>query len=122
MSGQKSGVTLTKSLALNQEKRGAVIGVKGYLLGKIFRIQHNQILNIGRDPAQCDVIIKGERISRMHCSIRYNALKDEYILRDCSTNGVVVDRKYKVKSNVDIRIRPGSILWIGNGENEIRLR
>lgn len=117
----KTGFTVTKSLAMNQSDGGALIGQKGFLLGKIIRLKSDTQYFLGRDSSQCDVEIKGDKVSRVHCSIIFNSKTYDYTIRDCSTNGVVVNEKYKLKKNTDTSIKPGSILLIGSEENQIRL-
>ncbi|MBP3622250.1 MAG: FHA domain-containing protein [Lachnospiraceae bacterium] len=121
MQTTNTGFTVTRSIAMNSEVAGAVIGTKGHLLGKIIKLKDKQVLVFGRDASQCDVLVKGEKVSRVHCSIRYDAKKNEYIVRDCSTNGVVVNQKYKLKKDADVRVTAGSTVWLGNSENEITL-
>lgn len=115
------GFTVTKSIEINRQEDAAIIGVKGYLLGKIYHLKSNQIIILGRDTAQCQIVIRGESVSRVHCNITYNSQTDDYTVRDTSLNGVVVDYKYRLKKNTDVRVRRGSSLCIGNDENEIIL-
>ena len=97
----KTGFTVTKSLAMNQKEGGALIGQKGFLLGKIIRLKSDTLYFLGRDSSQCDVEIKGDKVSRVHCSIMFSSKTCDYIIRDCSTNGVVVNEKYKLKKDRD---------------------
>lgn len=117
----KTGFTVTKSLAMNRKESGALIGQKGFLLGKIIRLKSDTLYFLGRDSSQCDVEIKGDRVSRVHCSILFSSKTCDYIIRDCSTNGVVVNNKYKLKKDTDSSVKPGSTLLIGSEENQIRL-
>lgn len=117
----KTRVTVSKSLAMSREEKGAIIGTKGYLLGKIFRFDSGKIIHIGRDDSQCDLIIQGDRVSRVHCWIFYDASRHQYIVCDLSTNGVVVDGKYKLTKRAEVVVQPGSTLLIGDTTNEIRL-
>ncbi|MCM1082840.1 MAG: FHA domain-containing protein [Clostridium sp.] len=117
----KTGFTVTRSLAMNQSNGGALIGQKGFLLGKIIRLKSDTLYFLGRDSSQCDVEIKGDKVSRVHCSIIFNSKTYDYIVNDCSTNGVVVNEKYKLKKGADTSVKPGSTLLIGSEENQIRL-
>lgn len=121
MSVPKTGFTVTRSLAMNQSECGALIGTKGFLLGRIIRLKSDTPYFLGRDASQCDVEIKGDRVSRVHCSIIFNSKTHDYTIRDCSTNGVAVNGKYKLKKNTDVSLKPGSILLIGSEENQLRL-
>jgi pSer/pThr/pTyr-binding forkhead associated (FHA) protein len=47
---------------------------------------------IGRDPAQCDIVLDDPRISRKHCSIF--KVNSTYILQDLgSRNGTILERE-----------------------------
>ena len=117
----KNNISVTKSIAMNKSENGAIIVTKGFLLGKIIRIDDGNEVVIGRDPAQCDIVIKGEHVSRAHLVVRYNADTEDYTLYDTSSNGTIVDEKYKLKPKTKISVKSGSKVWIGNFENEIIL-
>ena len=42
-----SRITVTRSLAMNQDDAGAIIGIKGYLIGKIIRLKPEQRVLLG---------------------------------------------------------------------------
>lgn len=47
---------------------------------------------IGRDPAQCDIVLDDPRVSRKHCSIF--KVNSTYILQDLgSRNGTILERE-----------------------------
>ncbi len=121
MESESKTFTVTRSLALNKDKSGAIIGIKGFLAGKIIHLHSNSLCLVGRDAAQCEVVIKGDSVSRVHFHIRYNTDTEDYIIKDCSKNGVIVDEKYKLKKDTDVRVKSGSKLWIGNSDNELIL-
>lgn len=116
-----SKITVTRSLALNRESTGAIIGIKGYLLGKIIRIRPDQRVLLGRDASQCDILLMGDMVSRVHCSICFDGKKGKYIVNDLSTNGILVDQKYMLKKRQNIELQPGSQLFIGSEDNVICL-
>lgn len=121
MQTAKTGFSVTKSLAMNSAKNGAIIGTKGFLLGKIIRFDNDKLITLGRDASQCDVVLKGDKISRVHCSIRYNSKTKDYSVQDHSKNGTFVDGKYRLQKGTLVNVKVGSLIWIGNDENEIRL-
>ncbi len=116
-----SKITVTRSLAMNQEDMGAIIGVKGYLVGKIIRLRKNQRVLLGRDASQCDILLKGDMVSRVHCSIQYNGQTHAYSVCDLSTNGILVDKKYMLEKRKETQIPSGSQLYIGSEDNIICL-
>ena len=87
-----SRITVTRSLAMNQDDAGAIIGIKGYLIGKIIRLKPEQRVLLGRDASQCDVVLSGDMVSRVHCSICYDGKKKTYIVNDLSTNATSIGR------------------------------
>ena len=105
-----SRITVTRSLAMNQDDAGAIIGIKGYLIGKIIRLKPEQRVLLGRDM-----------VSRVHCSICYDGKKKTYIVNDLSTNGILVDRKYMLKKRQNTELPTGSQLFIGSEDNIICL-
>ena len=66
MESVSKSFTVTRSLALNKEKRGALIGLKGFIAGKIINLDSDRYIVVGRDSAQCEVVIKGDSVSRVH--------------------------------------------------------
>ena len=116
-----SRITVTRSLAMNQDDAGAIIGIKGYLIGKIIRLKPEQRVLLGRDASQCDVVLSGDMVSRVHCSICYDGKKKTYIVNDLSTNGILVDRKYMLKKRQNTELPTGSQLVIGSEDNIICL-
>ncbi len=113
--------TVTKSLAMNREDTGAIIGVKGELIGQYIRFRPNQRFLLGRDPAQCDVILNSLYISGVHCEIWYDSQRKIYIVKDLSKNGIVVNSRYKLVKDEATEVAPGSHLLIGDTENEVIL-
>ena len=72
------------------EDNGTVIGTKGELLGVIYRIEKGEMLRIGRDSAQCQIVLKKPDVSRIHCIVRHTQ-NENYEVEDCSKNGVYVE-------------------------------
>lgn len=116
-----SRITVTRSLAMNQDDMGAIIGEKGHLIGKIIRLRPNQRVLLGRDAAQCDILIKGDMVSRVHCSIQYNGKNRQYTVCDLSSNGILVNQKYMLEKRKETQVPSGSKLYIGSEDNIICL-
>ncbi|MBQ9199555.1 MAG: FHA domain-containing protein [Lachnospiraceae bacterium] len=114
-------MTVTRSIAMNKKENGAIIGTRGFLLGKIIRISSDNDVIIGRDPAQCEIIVKGDKVSRAHLRLRYNSITEDYTLYDTSSNGTIIDEKYKLKHKTHVNVKSGSKIWLGDSDNEIML-
>lgn len=115
----KTNFTLTRSLAMNNDETGGIIGIQGYLIGKIIRLKQDTRVYIGRDESQCDIIVLGDRVSRVHCVISYS--NGGYTICDMSSNGILVNNKYMLEKNKETRLRSGTTLCIGSTENIIKL-
>ncbi len=114
-------VTVTRSLAMNREEFGTIIGVKGVLLGKYIRFKPDERVLLGRDSAQCDVVVPGIHISGVHMELRFDRKTGRYVVTDKSRNGVVLNEKFKLVKNTPTEVERGSHLLIGDTENEIVL-
>lgn len=114
-------VQVTKSLALNREETGALVFIKGTLLGTIIRIRDEKEIVIGRDPIQSDVVIRTMSVSRKHCKITFHKASGNYSLIDCSKNGVYRKDGKQLPPKTEIIIESGDELWIGDEKNIIRL-
>lgn len=61
-----------------------------YQNGKMVRKWHmlpGRTVRIGRSMSECDICIEDSMISRVHCSIRYEALENAIYVTDYSSNG-----------------------------------
>lgn len=101
---------------------GAIIGVRGSLEGAIIAIDKDMTLTIGRDPKNCNVIMEGEYVSRIHFSLNYNPEDETYMLRDFSTNGVILQNGQVTKKGSCVKLKGGQHICIGTYSEEILLR
>lgn len=111
----------THGLEVNQEKTGAIVFVKGKMLGAIIRIQDDEEIRIGRDGTLADLVVNYPVISRLHCTITYNSEYGDYTVCDFSTNGLYNEDGKKLPKEQKLRLERGSCLQLGNDENVIRL-
>lgn len=116
-----SGMTVTRSLALNRKQSGAIIGVKGQRLGDIIRIQPEVEIILGRNEAQSDILFDDPKISRKHCGIVYHSQTGNYSVCDYSRNGLYRENGERLKRGWNERILPGTAICLGNDRNIIRL-
>lgn len=116
-----SSVYITKSLCMNQTRQGGIIGIKGNLIGRRFELRNNAEVILGRDGEQCDIVIHGSKVSRIHCTIRFNFHSNDYTVCDCSQNGTLAGEEEFLIHKEKRRVKPGTILKLGNNENIIQL-
>lgn len=114
-------VYVTKSLFMKQDKGGAVVGIRGTLLGAIARLKDGEELIIGRDPAACALVIDKSIVSRKHCSVRYHRETKMYSVWDWSKNGTFRSNGQRLERGCEYRFPPGEELLIGDGDNIVKL-
>lgn len=114
-------VYVTKSLAMNREEAGALVFVKGKLLGAIIRIRDGKEITLGRDAVKSDVVISSKTISRLHCKLTYHRDTGKYTVIDYSKNGVYMSEGRRLPYNEEVEIESGEKLWIGDDENILML-
>lgn len=114
-------IMVTKSLAMNNEEKGAVIFTSGKLAGTIVRLKDGQKITLGRDVKKAEIVIEVETVSRVHCTIQYHNASNNYLVCDLSKNGVFIDNGKRLAPGTEVSLEPGSELWIGDKMNRIRL-
>lgn len=119
--GGEVSMQITHSLAMNQAKAGAVVFVKGKLLGTIIRIRSNREIKLGRDGTKSDIVVNDKAISRLHCSIMYNGETGDYVVCDYSLNGLYRENGKKLPKGKAVKLKMGDELCLGNDKNMIRL-
>ena len=76
---------------------------------------------VGANPTRCQIVINGApHVSNIHCSIRYNAQKNTYIVKDHSSNGTFVNGARLPKDQA-MEYPAGTILSLADGSNKLRL-
>lgn len=121
MKSEGGNFTVTKSIALNQEKRGAIVGLKGFLEGKIKHLESDRKYIVGREDEKCDILVEGKTVSRIHFEITYNSATKDYTVCDRSKNGTVVDGARKLPKDKEVKLKGGRRLCLGESGNEIIL-
>lgn len=121
----KKNVTVTKSLAMSGKETGAIVGVKGAMLGRIHRMEPGEEAIIGSDPNIANVLIDNNGIDKNTingklCSIRYIQESKEYIVCNLSGGYVMVDGD-ELEQDKEYTFEPGTKISIGSLANEIRL-
>lgn len=95
--------------------KGMTSGAAGYTLP-----QDRKVI-IGKSPRQANlVIVNNASISNVHCTIRYNAQKNTYSVRDHSMNGTFVNGMRLPKDSL-MEYPSGTVLTLSDGSVEITL-
>lgn len=90
---------------------------------EVFRLTSDRVTAIGRAPANT-IVLKDDRCSRSHASIRFDEEQDAWFLKDLqSRNGTLVNGR-KINSEAEFRLSPNDILIFGKSHlmflNELR--
>lgn len=98
---------------------GEIVGVTGRLKGKSFQLYEGQILVIGRDSNQCDIVLGEDAVyvSRKHCEVSFDMAQNKYLLKVVSVNGVKFDNGKKVQQNKKVYFPRGVTAYLGNEDN-----
>ena len=75
------------------EKKGHITAISGKEKGASYPISDGEEIIIGKDPKCAHIIVSNEyqKVSRIHCGIKYDAANDKYIVIDYSTNGTYIN-------------------------------
>ena len=92
-------------------KEGAITCLSGEYAGARVVVGKAPII-LGRDKEVCQLIYSGERISRQHCSISYDADNEVYKIFDFSTNGTFRADGERLKANVSNEFKAGEMFSI----------
>ena len=106
----------------SNEKNGALACLAGEYAGAAIPLRKGEELMIGRDGAFCNVVLTGNKISRKHCSIRFNVDTGRYTVTDLSSNGTYVKNGSRLISGQPTELSAGTILILGNEDNLFRLQ
>ena len=98
----------------NEARELELIAVDGPLSGQRF-VMRERRLSIGRDPAQCRVVISSEgvKVSRLHCTLRKDP-GGAVMLEDCnSSNGTFLDSGERILPGQPRRLQPNQRFYLG---------
>lgn len=116
------GKSMAKSSAVKQGKHdGTLIGIQGTYEGARIPLKGGKPVCIGRDPKACSVVIKGENVSRKHCSVTYNADDGSYSITDFSINGVYDKNGRRLETGKVNILTSGNEIHIGATDEIFRL-
>ncbi len=101
---------------------GTLKCIKGDYPSLSVDLKPNEKVVIGRDPASCSVIVGADKsdVSRTHCSIWYDPVKDAFKIKDTSSNGTFVNGQ-KLPKDQHVQIPDDSVISLGNGDNQFKI-
>lgn len=107
-------------LQKKQEPMGQVRCIKGNAVTQGFSLPQDRKVIVGKSPQNANLIINNQNVSNIHCSIRYNAFNNTYIVKDHSANGTFVNGNRLMKDTA-IEYPAGTVLSLADGSTEIML-
>lgn len=102
--------------------RGVLVGIRGAYAGAQIPFQPEESFRLGRDSGNDLVFSDAPRVSRHHCVITWHESKKQYGFLDRSSNGSFIHGQTDcLPQNIEIVLQPGTVIDIGDEENEFRL-
>ncbi|MDO5574487.1 MAG: FHA domain-containing protein [bacterium] len=101
-------------------KPGGLIGICGTYNGSKIELAVNEQIMIGRDSAECNLVIVAPKVSRKHCLIQYLG-KEGYKITDFSSNGTFRNTDERLAKQIPVVVPAGTMISLGNQENVFRL-
>lgn len=113
---------LVKRYREKQADRPMLEAVGGELAGQKIAITAESI-SIGRDPKCCQlVVLKDPKVSRCHCSIKYDNNKKKFVLTDLSsTHGTFLNNGKKLEPNVPTFISSSEMFRLGDNHTVFKV-
>lgn len=99
---------------------GQVRCIKGVATGQGFMLPEDRKVIVGKSPSKANLVINDEHVSNIHCSIRYHAATNTYLVKDHSSNGTYVNG-VRLQNNLAIEFPSGTVLSFADGKNELIL-
>lgn len=113
---------IVRTLKKKKENEPVLIGVCGEFSGQRIPVGSDNI-SIGRDAKYCQVVVLTDKnVSRCHCSIHYDKIKDKFVLTDlASTHGTYTSKTTKLEPKVPVYISSGEVFRVGDGNIAFRV-
>lgn len=99
---------------------GLVKCTKGAAIGQGFSLPEDRKVVVGKSTTNANLVIMNPNVSNVHCSIRYRADSNIYIVKDHSTNGTFVNG-VRLQKDMEMQFPAGTVLQLADGSNEITL-
>ncbi|MGN0158203.1 MAG: DUF975 family protein [Brotaphodocola sp.] len=96
-----------------ESKKGYLVGIQGEFTGANIPIERGEVLKIGRDPAQCNVVVKGTQTSRLHLIVEFDG--NAFRVTDQSSLGTFNLQGGQLPKGQAVLLQSGTYLQLGNG-------
>lgn len=100
---------------------GRVKCIKGSSNTKGYKFPQENKIIVGTNPSKCQLVfLNAPHVSNIHCSIRYDAERNTYLIKDHSSNGTYVNNVRLPKDQI-MEYPAGTILTLADGSNQLQL-
>ncbi len=93
--------------------RGFLVGVQGEFTGADIPVGFGSPLTIGKDPAQCNLVVNGPQISAVHVKVEFNGRS--FVVTDYSEAGTFDLQHGRLAKGYPTELQSGAYLQIGTG-------
>ena len=93
-----------------------IVGIRGEYAGQELTISQGEEIIMGRDAQRANLVFSSEKISKIHCKIRFDMKENCYYVTDYSKNGVTVDGGRHLENGKTERLVRGSRIMLGDSE------
>lgn len=116
--------TQETSLIVEQEIKTGVCILTGNMQGYQFELQEGKTYTIGKDSNLANILFDASynMVSRVHCTITYNAKFDKYFVIDSSLNGTYYENGTRLAKNTRTPISRGTVLKLADDMCKILLK
>lgn len=99
-----------------EQRTGSIQVISGSMNGFAAPIRDGETLCLGKDPKLANIVFTGnyEKVSRMHCTITYDAAKKHYYVVDCSSNGTFLAGKVRLEKGKRKLMLPKTVLTLAD--------
>jgi len=107
-----------------EHSEGYIEVTNGSMNGLVVPVHNEEILYLGRDPKLSNLVFTSDykRISRVHCTVTYNAKLKKYYVTDCSSNGTYLNNKERLVKGKRTSVNANTVLILGGKECTVLLR
>lgn len=107
--GGDGGETVMTTSKSKPQILGFLVVKRGRRKNEKFDLTKTDII-IGRSPKCCDIILEDDEVSKIHCRIRKDPDKNEFLFFDCgSTNGTAVNKQ----SVTNVPLKSHDVITLG---------
>lgn len=90
--------------------------------GNKFELEKDREYYLGRSVQKCDIVVDmAEYVSRRHCVILFDSVKNCFLVKDISVNGTFRENCKRISSERFEQIMPGMKLFIGSRSTVVKV-